>query len=112
MNKLSKSYKLSVYKQILAYIEATPVHSMEDAYANNRPFIGRINFCSVLIEIDCPYNIRSFPELYAKKPETGWPVNSTFWFHPYDRIRVSILKEIILEMETPWYIHILRFWKL
>jgi hypothetical protein len=109
MNNLKKSYRLSVYKQMLAKIEETPVYPVDDEYISNRPLIHRINYCSILDDIGCPYGWGSLTELAAKRPKIGWIKNDAFWFHPYDRIRVNILKEIIFNMELSWFDRLRRF---
>jgi len=83
---------------MLAYIESVPEKSIKEPWTGR----GDINYCKVLFVIDDNFNtdIEDFPELMAKKPVLTWH-QGPYWYHPYDRIRVKILKEVIANMKLP-----------
>lgn len=107
MYKLTKARRLSIYKKMLKQIQSTLI--VEVMVPNSlEQKIHFINFCWIIDLVEPSTMIWELPELMAKKPQHGWPVNICYWYHPHDRVRVKILEDIISSMKVSLLDRLLR----
>jgi hypothetical protein len=72
-----------------------------------------LSFCSHAYQATgtLHFSLERFPELLTHEPKKHWEGAESFWFDPYDRIRIKILKKIIFKMEHPiigWFINLFK----
>jgi len=97
-----------MYKKALASMEKIPARSIDDEHPTWQHSVA---FCRILVNLDSYSHFENLPELMAYEPKQKWPEGDAYWFHPYDRIRIKILKEIIFKMEHPiigWFINLFK----
>ena len=104
----SRHTRLVLYKEALIAMEKIPVRSIDDT---SPTWQHSVAFCKILVNLDNYTHIEDLSELMAYEPRQKWPEGDAYWFHPYDRIRIKILKKIILKMEHPiiwWFINLFK----
>lgn len=97
----SSSERLWVYKSMLEIMEQTPEKPLCIDGRWESEWYYSVAFCRILFLVDAFYSLENLTELMRYKPTISWQGSSSFWFDPYDRIRLRILKRIIYRMEHP-----------
>lgn len=103
MGKLlsTPSERLATYKSMLTITEQLPVKPLCVNGSWESEWFYSVAYCRILFLVDPYYSLGCLTELMKYKPKTSWEGSSSFWFDPYDRIRLRILERIIYRMEHP-----------
>ena len=111
--KLSKLYRLRMYRIILKELQSLNLPSLpENLTIFKITGTDTAGMCHIIVRHSAGYSeafMSQYPELAKHEPYKMWRT-SGYWFHPYDtKSRIKILEEIIKEMDVNPLVRLLSY---